>query len=251
MSNRISRIKNDVQDKNSLAWIKLCEYVDKVAQENGQEFSPSEAIGHELFTQIYTLPESISKLKNVKKVYLYGSKLKRIPPEIGQMESLEYFDLYTSYDLNWFPYEITNCKNLKDSRVSTRALFGNYKTRMGFPLLQHNPVRYEGQSVKCSICKKEMSYEETNQLWITLRVGTDNLPLLANLCSKECEEKLPKPPENYIQNPHKGGADLKQPSEDEWEEVNLIEIPLNEIENKNNEVETPKFLKLIRKIWER
>lgn len=251
MSNRISRIKNDVQDKNSLAWIKLCEYVDNVAQENGEEFAPSEAIGHELFAQIYTLPESISKLKNVKKVYLYGSKLKRIPPEIGQMESLEYFDPYTSYDLNWFPYEITNCKNLKDSRVSTRALFGNYKNRMGFPLLQHNPVRYEGQSVKCSICKKEMSYEETNQLWITLRVGTDNLPLLANLCSKECEEKLPKPPDNYIQNPHKGGADLKQPSEDEWEEKNLIEIPLNEIENKNNEDETPKLLKLIRKIWER
>jgi len=251
MSNRISRIKNDVQDKNSLAWIKLCEYVDKVAQENGEEFTPSEAIGLELFAQIYTLPESISKLKNVKKVYLYGSKLKRIPPEIGQMESLEYFDPYTSYDLNWFPYEIINCKNLKDSRVSTRALFGNYKNRMKFPLLQHNPVRYEGQSVKCSICKKEISYEETNQLWITLRVGTDNLPLLANLCSKECKEKLPKPPKSYIQNPHKGGADLKQPSEDEWEEVNVIEIPLNEIENKNNEDETPKLLKLIRKIWER
>lgn len=252
MNNRISRIKNDVQDKNSLAWAKLCEYVDKVAQENGEEFAPFEAIGSELFAQIYTLPESISKLKNVKKVYLYGSKLKRIPPEIGQMESLEYFDPYTSYDLNWFPYEITNCKNLKHSRVSTRALFGNYKNRMGFPLLEHNPVRYDGTSLKCSVCKKEITYEETNQLWITLKVGTDVLPLLTNLCSKKCEEKLPESPKGYVSNPHKGGSNLKQPSTEEWERANLIRIPLEEIENKNpnNDDETPKLLKLIRKIWE-
>ena len=55
-----------------------------------------------------------------------------------------------------------------------------------------------------------MTYEQTNQLWISLWVGTDVLPLLANLCSKECESKLPKPPEDYIQFPHKGGKNIKQ-----------------------------------------
>jgi len=127
------------------------------------------------------------------------------------MASLEFFDPYTSYDLHWFPYEIIECKNLKDSRVSTRTLYGNYKNRMGFPSLENNPIRYLGDKVKCSICKKEISYTETNQLWISLWIGTDTLPLLANLCSKECECQLPKPPAEYIRFPHKGGSKLQQP----------------------------------------
>jgi len=220
MNNLISSIKNDVQDRNSLAWKKLCDYVEKVAAEGTDEFSPLEALGAELFAQIYTLPETISKLKQVKKVWLYGSKLQRIPPEIGEMEALEYFDPYTSYNLHWFPYEITNCKNLKDSRVSTRALYGNKKNRMGFPCLIRNPVRYASDTLKCSICKKDIPYELTNQLWISLWVGTDVLPLLVNLCSKECEENLPTAPQEYIPFAHKGGSELiQQPTEDQlWEE---------------------------------
>lgn len=259
MNNRISKIQNDVQDRDSLAWKRLCQYVDKVAAENREEFSPLEELGPELFAQIHTLPESISKLKKVKKVWLYGSKLKRIPPQIGEMEALEYFDPYTSYDLHWFPYEITRCKNLKDSRVSTRVLYGNYKNRMGFPRLTHNPVRYLGDTVKCSVCGKEMTYDQTNQLWTSLLVGTDILPLLVNLCSTECESQLPKPTEGYIPYGHKGGADLKQPPDDDeffdgemHEEKNNPEnidqgfTDNKEVENKGNQL-----VKLIRKIWER
>lgn len=253
MTNKISQIKNKVQDKDSLAWKRLCDYVEKVAAENLEEFSPFEELGPELYSQIYTLPESISKLKKVKKIWLYGSSLKRIPPEIGEMEALEYFDPYTSYNLHWFPYEITNCKNLKDSRVSTRALFGNYKNRKGFPELVHNPVRYEGERVKCSVCKKEMGYNDVNQLWISLRVGTDVLPLLVNLCSATCESILPQPPAGYVQHAHKGGADLKQPSYQEWEKANVVRYTVEELENMNesNKDKTPKLLKLIRKIWEK
>ncbi|MCY1506773.1 hypothetical protein D3C87_143090 [compost metagenome] len=259
MGKRISRIQNDVQDRDSVAWKKLCDYVDRVAAENRDDFSPIEELGHELFAEIHTLPETISKLKTVKKVWLYGSSLKRIPPEIGEMEALEYFDPYTSYSLHWFPYEITKCKNLKDSRVSTRALYGNYKNRMGFPRLDHNPVRYTGDTVNCSICGTIMTYEQTNQLWISLYVGTDTLPLLANLCSKECESRLPVPPKNYIQFPHKGGADLVQPHDEgkifELEIENLAESELthnNEASLDKSEAEKKEFplLKLIRKIWE-
>ncbi len=209
-NDRISAIKNDFQDRNSEAWIKLCESIEKVAQEEREEFSPYQEIGSELFAQIYTLPESISKLKTVKKLYLYGSNLKRIPPEIGEMESLETFTPYTSYDLHWFPYEILNCQKLKDSTVSTRALFGNPKNGMRFPDLSKNPVRYLGDIVRCSICNKEMTYEQTNQLWINLWVATDILPLLANLCSKDCELKLPIPPKQYIHYAHKGGIEIKR-----------------------------------------
>jgi hypothetical protein len=267
MNNKISKIENDVQDRNSVAWKKLCDYVDKVAAENRDEFSPVEELGQELFAQIHTLPETISKLTKVKKIWLYGSKLKRIPPEIGQMEALEYFDPYTSYDLHWFPYEITKCKNLKDSRVSTRALYGNWKNRMGFPRLTQNPVRYLGDTVNCSVCGKSMTYEETNQLWISLNVGTDVLPLLTNLCSKECEHKLPQPPKNYVQFAHKGGKDLKQPP-DQNERFKLgmrifddssSETTLVTTQSDNNDIIIDKptdrkefpLLKLIRKIWER
>ena len=267
MNKKISKIENDVQDRNSVAWKKLCDYVDKVATENRVEFSPAEELGPELFAQIHTLPETISKLKKVKKVWLYGSKLKRIPPEIGDMEALESFDPYTSYDLHWLPYEITKCKNLKDSRVSTRALYGNWKNRMGFPRLTHNPVRYSGDNVNCSVCGKAMTYEQTNQLWISLNVGTDILPLLTNLCSKECEVKLPKPPEDYIQFAHKGGADLEQPlDEDERFELEMKNHEVNQNDNviittQTDNDETPldkptdrkefPLLKLIRKILER
>jgi hypothetical protein len=179
------------------------------------------------------------------------------------MEALEYFDPYTSYDLHWFPYEITKCKNLKDSRVSTRALYGNRKNRMGFPRLIHNPVRYSGDTLNCSVCGKTMIYEQTNQLWISVWIGTDILPLLTNLCSKECESKLPTPPNDYIQFPHKGGADLLQPlDENELFELEMKSREDEQIEDVTKDKHTDNgkpsldkkelpILKLIRKIWER
>jgi len=250
MNNRISKIKNEVQNRNSPAWKLLCEYIDKLAEEKSDEFAPCEALGSELFTQIYTLPESISKLKHVKKMWLYGSKLKRIPPEIGEMISLEYFDVYTSYDLHWFPFEITFCKNLKDSRVSTRALYGNYKNNMGFPCLRNNPVRYLGATVKCSICGKIITYSQTNQLWITLRVGTDDLPLLGNYCSEECVSKIPKSPERYIQFAHKGGSDLKLPKLD-VENYRQPDKVLNKLDVNVEPKKEQILYKVIKKIWDK
>jgi hypothetical protein len=255
MNKLISRIPNNVQDRSSDAWKKLCDYIDRLAETNAEEFSPVEELGPELFAQIYTLPESIAKLKHIKKIWLYGSSLKRIPPEIGEMTALEYFDPYTSYDLHWFPYEMTNCKNLKDSRVSTRTLYGNYKNRKGFPDLNANPVRFSGEKVHCSICRSEMEYANTNQLWISLWVGTDILPLLVNACSKECEDKLPKPPDHYFPFPHKGGSTLQQPTMDEWEYLDQTckVIDPEEIKSLEGEEIIPKhgLLRLIRKIWDR
>lgn len=171
------------------------------------------------------------------------------------MESLEYFDPYTSYNLHWFPYEITHCKKLIDSRVSTRALFGNFKNRKPFPKLDHNPVRYTGDTVHCSVCQKPMTYAETNQKWITLRVATDDLPLLVNLCSTQCEEQLPSPRKGYVAGPHKGGAHLEQPSYEEWAAAHTRRIPFKEIEaqmkKQNQSNSKPRLLKLIRKIWEK
>ncbi len=83
-----------------------------------------------------------------------------------------------------------------------------------------------------------------------MRIGTDNLPLLVNLCSEECKEKLPESPKGYVNHAHKGGANLKQPSYEEWEKANVTKISWTEIEKQNTEDESPKLLNLIRKIWQ-
>lgn len=201
-----------MQDQNSEAWKKLCLYIDKIAEEGHEEFEPRKGIGSELFALIETLPKSISKLKKVKKMMLYGSNLKQIPPEIGEMESLEEFIPYTSYNLKWFPFEIINCRNLKRSTVSTRALYGNYKFRTHFPNLYQRPLwYYDSEIVKCSICKNEIPENETDQFWVSLPIGTDVLPLLVNICSENCKAKIPQPSELYVQFPHKGGEFINQP----------------------------------------
>ena len=156
------------QNKESESWGELLEYIDKVADEGIEDFDPRQGIGFEKFKEIIILPPTIGKLKKVKRMWLYGSSLKLIPPEIGEMDSLELFDPYTSYDLKWFPYEITNCKNLKASRISTRALLGNYKNRKPFPSLIEKRIKYSSDLLKCSVCSKETTYSKTNQLWICL-----------------------------------------------------------------------------------
>jgi len=161
-----------------------------------------------------TLPPTIGKLKSVKFLNLYGSSLAWIPPEIGKMSSLEDFRPYTSYRLHWFPYEITRCKNLKRSVVSTRALYGNFKYRAPFPRLPRSHDSYRPKW--CSVCDRPFGDSEPLQFWVSLRVATDVLPLLVHACSKECLSRIPTPPDGYVQTPHQGGLGLRQPPADSF-----------------------------------
>lgn len=206
-----------IQDKNSKAWLKLCEYIEKVVEDESEQFIPSQYLSEEEYLEILTLPKSISKLKKVKKAQIYGSNIVYVPPEIGEMDSLEDFIPYTSYRLNWFPYEISKCKNLVDSCVSTRAIYGNIKNRMEFPDLSKETIKYDSEKVSCSLCAKEMSWEETDQYWTMKWIGTDDMPLLVNTCSKECLDAVPDSREIYILRPHKGGEELAQPEKTYWD----------------------------------
>jgi hypothetical protein len=178
--------------------------------------------------QIVTLPPTVSRLKSVKKLSIGGSCLVRIPPEIGEMTNLETFDTYMAHQLHWYPYEITRCKNLKYSTVSTRSLYGNYKYRPPFPKLQPGrnstkglelenltPKIWGADSIKtCSVCNRSLENSGLHQVWITLLVATDELPLLVNACSEDCIRRLPQPASDYfdyVPKPHKGGLDVKQP----------------------------------------
>lgn len=201
----------DKQDMECDAWKRLLELVEIAAQDGREEFAPWREMEQNDWQQIITLPSTIAKLKSVKHLILAGSNLIRIPPEIGEMTNLEEFNTYMSYRLHWYPYEITRCKKLKDSTVSTRTLYGNYKFRFPFPQLPVGAGVEAGFPTKCTVCDAPISDSNLHQVWISLRVATDVLPLLVNACSQTCIDQLPCPPENYVQKSHRGGVNLQQP----------------------------------------
>jgi hypothetical protein len=130
------------------------------------------------------------------------------------MTALAYLDVYTSYRLHFFPYELTRCLNLRRSRVSTRALYGNYKHRPPFPHLMqpgNAAVLSRVTPSVCSVCSALLDADRVMRRWITLPVGTDWLPLLVSACSSECLHQLPTPPSGFVQEAHIGGLDIVQP----------------------------------------
>ncbi|PQO40115.1 hypothetical protein [Blastopirellula marina] len=197
------------QDVDCEAWQRLNELIDAAIRDGREEISFGQELGWETWTQIIELPASIAKLKQVKRLVLYGSGLVRIPPEIGEMESLEIFQPYTSYRLHWLPYEIRRCRKLGQSTISTRALYGNYKHRPPFPALPQLHPSYLPK--ECSICREPLT-DTVLQRWVTLRIATDVVPLLVHACSEKCVAAIPTPPENYVQTPHEGGLQLQQPA---------------------------------------
>jgi hypothetical protein len=199
----------ETQGGSQDGWQALEAYIEEVASRGGDEFNPRTGIGSERWEQLVTLPPSIRKLQSVTYFALYGSHLVRIPPEIGELANLEELDPYTSYSLHWFPYEITRCPRLKRSRVSTRALYGNRTFWPPFPRLPC--VIPEILPASCSVCRGPFTGDGILQVWISLRVATDVLPLLVNACSQKCIQKLPKPAEGYVAEPHQGGLEIKQP----------------------------------------
>src|SRR3982750_4636874 len=116
----------------------------------------------------------------VKHLVLYGTNLVRIPAEIAAMTKLKVFQPYTSHRLHWYSYELIRCARLRDSTVSTRVLYGNFKFRPPFPNLR--PVTTAAEvdfgrldaavwgtdAVRtCSVCNDPID-RELHQAWISL-----------------------------------------------------------------------------------
>jgi uncharacterized protein (TIGR02996 family) len=219
-------LHSESQDTECDAWKRLLDLVEDAAADGREMFAPGRELGPRDWAQITTLPATLAKLKAVKHLDIYGSYLVRIPPEVGEMTSLEEFTPYTSYRLHWFPYELTRCRCLRESTVSTRALYGNYKLRPPFPRLDPGapaapgrlepgrlPLkRFKADTTRgCSVCGRRFEDMRLHRVWVSLRVATDVLPLLVNACSAECVARLPKPPAGYVPKPHRGGPEVEQP----------------------------------------
>ncbi|MFE6035817.1 leucine-rich repeat domain-containing protein [Streptomyces sp. NPDC056452] len=212
----------DRQDTSAPGWLHLLELIDEAAADGREVFKPLVELSPAERRQIVTLPPAVAKLTAVRHLVLYGSNLVRVPPEIGAMTSLEEFSPYTSHRLHWLPYEITRCAGLRESTVSTRALYGNFKYRPPFPLLRQadewghgaaDPSRWGAEAIRgCGVCDGPVKDGQLRQVWMSLVVATDVLPLLVNACSSECVGALPAPPDGYVSVPHHGGPDVRQPS---------------------------------------
>ncbi|WP_460068003.1 leucine-rich repeat domain-containing protein [Streptomyces sp. YKOK-I1] len=202
-----TRIHTEQQDTSAPGWLRLLDLVEEAAADGREEFAPLRGLPFEHRQQIVTLPPTIAQLTAVRHLMLYGSNLVRIPPEIGAMESLEEFTPYTSYRLHWFPYELTRCRKLRASTVSTRALYGNFKNRMPFPAL-HTPAL---PAQACGVCAGPLPPTGHEQVWISLGVATDVLPLLVDACSRACLDALPTPAAHHVPTPHRGGPSVAQP----------------------------------------
>lgn len=207
----VSAMHTEAQDETQPGWRRVCELAGKVATDSSEVFEPSAHIDWDDWSNVITLPAQISALSHVTKIRLYGSRLRRIPSEIGRLTALRDLDIYTSYFLHWLPYEITRCKALGASRMSTRALYGNAKTLLPFPRLS-GPVETLAPST-CSVCDRAFGERTPHMWWTTQRVGTDIVPLLVHSCSTECTESIPNSPPGFFQRPHKGGGGVGMPTE--------------------------------------
>ena len=204
-------LHHESQDTECDAWKTLLDRVEQAACDQPAVFAPLRNLEHGHL--IVTLPPTIAKLTAVTELTLYGSNLVRIPPEIGQMTNLRELTPYTSYRLHWLPYEITRCRRLSNSTISTRALYGNRKHGPRFPAL--TPGEYPAVTRACSVCDRVFHDVGRYRVWISLRVATDVVPLLVNACSVACVDSLPAPPDGYIAAPHLGG-DIAQPPLGRW-----------------------------------
>jgi hypothetical protein len=222
------RFHGERQDTSLPGWHRLPELIEEAVEDGREVFRPLIDLTGSERADLVTLPPTIAKLTRVRHLVLYGSPLVRIPPEIGAMANLEAFEPYTSDALHWFPFELTRCTNLRSSTVSTRALYGNYKYRYDFPQLQPegaltatpnrdnlDPHVWGAETIRsCSVCDGPIEPTRFRQVWISLWVATDVLPLLVNACSDDCVSALASPPEGYVATPHRGGHDVRQPEPD-------------------------------------
>ena len=209
------RFHREPQDTRSAGWQHLLDLIDQAAADGRLEFAPLEQMTGAERAQVVTLPPTIARLKKVRHLRLYRSCLVRLPSGIGEMESLSELYLGNSYRLHWFPYEIVRCPALRRSEVSTRALYGNCKYRPPFPRLDPDPT-VPAATRPCSVCRRPFVDRQEHRVWVTLRVATDDLPLLVNACSAACVDRLPAPPDGYVPRPHRGGVELEQPPTRFW-----------------------------------
>jgi hypothetical protein len=208
----VPNLHDEMQDNSKPGWQAMLNLVAANRSATMTVLEPSATIDADHWADVITLPSEIQTLTVLKQLRLYGSHLRRLPPELGRLAALEDLDIYTSYSLHWLPYEVIRCKHLSQTRISTRALYGNIKTRLPFPRLSGTLEALMPQT--CSVCDETFGSRAAELFWTTQRIGTDVVPLLIHSCSPECVSCVPDAPDGYHARPHRGGGGVGMPDPD-------------------------------------
>ena len=206
----VPNLHAEMQNTSAPGWLALLALID--VSRSASVIEPAAILPADQWSDVITLPAEVQILTTVSQLRLYGSHLRRLPPEIGRLSALCNLDTYTSYSLHWLPYELTRCTRLRDTRMSTRALYGNVKTRLPFPRLSSPLATLQPQT--CSVCDRPFGLRGAKPFWNSQRIGTDIAPLLAHSCSSECTARIPDAPDGYYARPHKGGGGVGMPDAD-------------------------------------
>jgi hypothetical protein len=89
----VPTLHSEAQDVGAPGWAALLELVGTESARNAIMFEPSPIIPPGQWSEIITLPGEIEILSAIRQMRLYGSHLRRLPPGIGRLSSLEYLDL--------------------------------------------------------------------------------------------------------------------------------------------------------------
>lgn len=208
----VPNLHTEAQDITATGWLLLQQLISSGGGTSSSVLEPSATIPPDQWSAVITLPPTVANLSAVASLRLYGSHLRRLPSEIGRMSALTNLDIYTSYSLHWLPYEVTRLTALRDSRMSTRALYGNLKTRLPFPRLAGPVDTIMPQT--CSVCNQPFGENGPQLFWTTQRIATDVAPLLIHSCSAECTAHVPDAPDGYYPRPHRGGGGVGMPAPD-------------------------------------
>ncbi|GAA3033707.1 hypothetical protein GCM10020229_51430 [Kitasatospora albolonga] len=118
------------------------------------------------------------------------------------MNRAEEFTPYTSGRLHWFPYEITRCTRLgaqhgehactvRQTTSSVRRSPGCGRSglrRSG--LTDLDPKRWGRRpSTAAAVCDRPIAGGGLHQVWLTLQVATDALPLLVTPARRLCASR--------------------------------------------------------------
>jgi len=191
------------------AWNIVCDIIDEVKRSGAIALDLGRRMDRADYMALNTLPDSIGGLSDLQTLITYGSNLSYLPRALGDCVNLRVFEPYTSYRLHWLPFEITRCRNLAHTVISTRALYGNYKNRPSFPALKHQRWTWPAGGMACSICGTVT--HGVQQFWTSQRVATDVVPLLVSVCSETCRQRIGPGASGHVEQPHRGGLSLVQP----------------------------------------
>ena len=89
----VPNLHADAQDITASGWHLLLELVGSTRAASSSAFEPLATIPADQWSAVTTLPPSISDLKTVTTLRLYGSHLRRLPPEVGRMTALSNLDV--------------------------------------------------------------------------------------------------------------------------------------------------------------